>query len=144
MTSEPVFAYTDASRGRPSDGLAGVGICLADSRGEFLAVRWPMSRALTPQDLEWRGILYALEIASEMGLRDLTVYSDSESQIARLNLPDEALTCPRAVALRRQFATLIGVWISREVHLRAHGLSRSAAGMCTVAVTVREGWACLP
>ncbi|OGO00868.1 MAG: hypothetical protein A2Y58_01355 [Chloroflexi bacterium RBG_13_51_52] len=84
MNIDKVIIYTDgAARGNP--GPAAIGVILKDEKGSVIAT---ISRRLAPttnNQAEYRAIIAGLEKAVELGLKNVSVKSDSELVVKQIN-----------------------------------------------------------
>ncbi len=78
-----VVAFIDGSSlGNP--GEAGCGVVLKDEEGSVLQMLGEYIGRATNNVAEYRGLLACLRLASEMGVRSLTVFSDSELMVNQM------------------------------------------------------------
>jgi ribonuclease HI len=127
-----IWAYVDGS-GTLHDSmhLSGVGVAFCDRDGELLTIARPVSRSLSSSYLERLAILTCLEIAAQLQVQNLIIYSDSEHSIKQIMCekratPGLADVTNRARRLLRCFAYIELVWFESEANWRAHGLARKA------------------
>ncbi|GBC68979.1 14.7 kDa ribonuclease H-like protein [archaeon HR01] len=121
--------YVDgASRGNP--GQAGIGVVLeyggaVRKVGEYVGVR-------TNNEAEYIALIRGLEMALEMGVSEVTVYSDSQllvRQLAgeyRVRSPRLRRLYEKAAALIPKFSTFKIVHVGREENSEADRLANTA------------------
>ena len=84
METESTKIFIDgAARGNP--GEAGIGIMLKDGRGQKLKSLYKYIGRTTNNIAEYTALVYALQEALMLGLKEIIVYSDSELLVKQLN-----------------------------------------------------------
>ncbi|MFC1631833.1 ribonuclease HI family protein [Candidatus Omnitrophota bacterium] len=84
MASEKTSIYIDgAARGNP--GPAGIGIIIKDAKGQDIRCLYKYIGETSNNLAEYTALIYALQEALILGLKDLAVYSDSELLTKQLN-----------------------------------------------------------
>lgn len=128
---ELIVHIDGASRGNP--GRAGAGISFQDPAGEEVEALSVHLGEATNNVAEYRALIIALERARQLGVRRLTVYSDSELLVKqihgayRVKTPHLRRHFDQVRALRDDFESLRLVHVSREKNRRADELARRAA-----------------
>jgi ribonuclease HI len=86
----------------------------------------------TNNQAEYVALIHGMQCASLRGVRELTVYGDSELVVKQMRgeykvkNPGMRLMNTRAVALAREFPKISYNWIERAKNTRADGLSKRA------------------
>lgn len=76
--------YIDgASRGNPGD--AGIGIIIKDGQGQDIRELYKYIGQTTNNIAEYTALIYALQEALILGLKDLVIHSDSELLVKQIN-----------------------------------------------------------
>lgn len=124
-------AYVDgATPAGTASVLAGIGVSLADEQGELFAIARPVAATLCIAYLEHLAILTALEIAAEIGAREITVHCDSSNVVSRITHGRARRGCAdirhRVRLALTAFERAFVVFIDGEQNERAHRLARSA------------------
>ncbi|MBN2097425.1 MAG: ribonuclease HI family protein [Candidatus Omnitrophica bacterium] len=84
MPEKKYLVFIDgASRGNPGD--AGIGIIIQDAQGEVLRSLYKYIGQTTNNVAEYTALIYALQEALILGLKDVVVNSDSELLVKQLN-----------------------------------------------------------
>lgn len=84
MVKKRFFIYIDgASRGNP--GEAGIGIVIKDGQGQNIRQLYKYIGQTTNNIAEYTALVYALQEALILGLKDIVVHSDSELLVKQLN-----------------------------------------------------------
>lgn len=84
MSEKKAVIYIDgAARGNP--GEAGIGIVIKDSQDQPIGQLYKYIGQATNNIAEYTALIYALQQALILGLKDITVNSDSELLIKQLN-----------------------------------------------------------
>jgi ribonuclease HI len=84
MADQKVFIYIDgAARGNPGD--AGIGIVIQDEKRQPIRQLYKYIGELTNNVAEYTALVYALQQALILNLRDVMVHSDSELLVKQLN-----------------------------------------------------------
>jgi len=127
-----LIAHIDgASLGNP--GQAGAGISFRDPSGEEVEALSVSLGEATNNVAEYRALILALEGARRLGVRRLTVYSDSELLVKqihgtyRVKTPHLRRFFEQAQTLRNDFESLTLTHVPREKNCRADELARRAA-----------------
>jgi ribonuclease HI len=133
-----VVAFIDGSSlGNP--GEAGCGVVLKDEEGTVLQMLGEYIGRATNNVAEYRGLLACLQLACQMGVRSLTVFSDSELMVNQMKgtyrvkqphlkeLHSQALEAIRTDSLRFTIHH-----IPREKNREADGLARRAIRLRSV------------
>ncbi|UCB57081.1 MAG: ribonuclease HI family protein [Candidatus Omnitrophota bacterium] len=84
MQAKECFIYIDgAARGNP--GEAGIGIVIKDGENRKIKQLYKYIGELSNNAAEYTALIYALQEALILGLREVAVYSDSELLVKQLN-----------------------------------------------------------
>ena len=84
MEKDKFFIYIDgAARGNP--GEAGIGIIIKDEKGKNIRELYKYIGSVTNNIAEYTALVYALQEALILGLKNVTVHSDSELLVRQLN-----------------------------------------------------------
>ena len=123
--------YADGgSRGNP--GPAGYGFVLLAADGETLSEGWDSIGVATNNVAEYRGVIAGLERALELGIRDITLRSDSELLVLqikgtyRVKSPKLKPLHARARDLLAEFANSRVEHVKRNQNKRADALANRA------------------
>ena len=84
MKQKKSFVYIDgAARGNPGD--AGIGIIIKDAQGENLRELYKYIGQATNNVAEYTALIYALQEALILGLKDVVIHSDSELLVKQIS-----------------------------------------------------------
>ncbi len=84
MQEEKFLIYIDgAARGNP--GVAGIGIIINDGQGQKIRELYKYIGETSNNIAEYTALVYALQEALILGLKDVVVHSDSELLVKQLN-----------------------------------------------------------
>ena len=84
MQEEKFLIYIDgAARGNP--GVAGIGIIINDGQGQRIRELYKYIGETSNNVAEYTALVYALQEALILGLKDVVVHSDSELLVKQLN-----------------------------------------------------------
>ena len=84
MKTERVNIYIDgAARGNP--GEAGIGLIIKDTQGQRIKSLYKYIGRATNNIAEYTALVYGLQEALILGLKDVVVHSDSELLVKQLN-----------------------------------------------------------
>jgi ribonuclease HI len=84
MKAQRYSVYIDgASRGNPGD--AGIGIIIKDDQGQHIRELYKYIGQSTNNIAEYTALIYALQEALILGLKDLVIHSDSELLVKQIN-----------------------------------------------------------
>ncbi len=84
MQEEKFVIYIDgAARGNP--GVAGIGIIINDGQGQKIRELYKYIGETSNNIAEYTALVYALQEALILGLKDVVVHSDSELLVKQLN-----------------------------------------------------------
>jgi ribonuclease HI len=84
MQEEKFLIYIDgAARGNP--GVAGIGIIINDEQGQKIRELYKYIGETSNNIAEYTALVYALQEALILGLKDVVVHSDSELLVKQLN-----------------------------------------------------------
>lgn len=84
MKEKKSFIYIDgAARGNPGD--AGIGIIVNDAQGEKIRELYKYIGHTSNNVAEYTALVYALQEALILGLKDIVIHSDSELLVKQLN-----------------------------------------------------------
>ena len=84
MENKKSFIYIDgAARGNP--GVAGIGIIIKDGQGQKIRQLYKYIGQATNNIAEYTALVYGLQEALILGLKDVVIYSDSELLVKQLN-----------------------------------------------------------
>lgn len=121
--------FDGASRGNP--GVAGAGSVIFDARGEVVASRAEHLGTRTNNEAEYMGLIDLLELARDLGAREITVRGDSKLVISQMR-GEWKIKEPRLAELAsraREIASGMNVtyeWVPRERNKAADALSNKA------------------
>jgi len=83
MKIEKASIYVDgAARGNP--GIAGIGIAIKDAEGKNIRQLYKFIGQTTNNIAEYTALIYALQEALILGLKDIVIHSDSELLVKQL------------------------------------------------------------
>jgi ribonuclease HI len=127
-----VTVYVDgACRGNPGKAAAGISFQTPDG-DVFFEIAETYSDKITNNVSEYRTLIKALKAAAEQGVKEITIYSDSElvvKQISgeyRIKNPDLAALAARVQQLRRKFDAFVLKAVPRAQNKRADALANYA------------------
>ena len=84
MQEEKFIIYIDgAARGNP--GVAGIGIIINDGQGQKIRELYKYIGETSNNIAEYTALVYALQEALILGLKDVVIHSDSELLVKQLN-----------------------------------------------------------
>jgi ribonuclease HI len=84
MQEEKFLIYIDgAARGNP--GVAGIGIIINDEQGQKIRELYKYIGETSNNIAEYTALVYALQEALILGLKDVVIHSDSELLVKQLN-----------------------------------------------------------
>ncbi|MCL4501668.1 MAG: ribonuclease HI family protein [Deltaproteobacteria bacterium] len=123
--------YSDgASRGNP--GQAGVGVVLVDPYGQIAVRNLKYLGQATNNVAEYRGLLLGLEMARNLGIKKIQIYSDSELLVRQINgayrvkKPHLLALWQQARRELQQFESFEVIHVPRELNREADRLANQA------------------
>lgn len=125
-----VLRTDGGARGNP--GPAGAGFVLETPSGEPIVGGGRFLGVVTNNVAEYEALLWGLEVAADRGVKDLTVYADSELLVRQLNgvykvkHPNMKPLYARAVGLMKRFGHVDVRHVRREDNVVADAYANAA------------------
>lgn len=137
-----VLRTDGGSRGNPGPG--GAGFVLEDPAGALIANGGKFLGSVTNNIAEYEALLWGLRVAADRGVRQLTVYSDSELLVKQMNgiyrckHPNMIPLFKQAQALVKRFDSVAIEHVRREQNSDADQLANEAMDARDFVGTVRD------
>ncbi len=129
-----VLRTDGGARGNP--GPAGAGFVLEDETGSVLTAGGRYLGETTNNVAEYEALLWGMEVAADMGVRRLAVYSDSELVVRQLKGQYKVKNAGlkplylRALELARRFESVSFSHVRREENAAADAMANAAMDAC--------------
>ncbi len=131
MAQDQALIYIDgAARGNP--GASGIGIVIKDQAGKKIREFYKYIGEVTNNIAEYTALVYSLQEALMLGIKDIVINSDSELLVKQLNgeykVKNEGLRThyEQFLHLKAGFNTIVVNQISREQNKDADKLANQA------------------
>lgn len=128
------FGYFDGATAGSNPGDIGIGFCIYHGRNEVAIGAGPSAFG-TNNEAEYLSLVWLLETAVELGIKDLRAFGDSQLIINQVSgkwsASEKFSDAMRQVeALSKQFHSISFEWIPREKNKRADALSKRGLALC--------------